>query len=63
MKPDDGNTSKANSSDLIRHALQEHLKHLHILELEEQDRRGYEARPQKKAEVQAWEDVAAWPED
>ena len=54
---------KVNRSALIRHALQEHLKHLHILELEERDRRGYEARPQTKAEIKAWEDVAAWPED
>ncbi len=52
-----------NRSALIRHALQEHLKRLHILELEERDRRGYEARPQTKAEIKAWEDVAAWPED
>jgi len=48
---------------LIRLALQEHLKRLHILELEEQDRRGYAAQPQKKVEIKAWEDAAAWPED
>ena len=54
---------RVNRSALIRHALQEYLKRLHILELEEQDRRGYEAQPQKKAEIQAWEDAAAWPED
>jgi hypothetical protein len=54
--------SKVNRSALIRHALQEqeHLKRLYILELE--DRRGYEARPQKTAEIKAWEDAAAWPE-
>jgi metal-responsive CopG/Arc/MetJ family transcriptional regulator len=54
---------KVNRSALIRQALQEHLRHLHILELEERDRRGYEAQPQKKAEIKAWEDAAAWPED
>jgi metal-responsive CopG/Arc/MetJ family transcriptional regulator len=54
---------KVNRSALIRHALQEHLKRLHILELEEQDRRGYEARPQKQAEIKAWEGAAVWPED
>ena len=54
---------KVNRSALIRHALQEHLRHLHILELEERDRRGYEAQPQKTAEIKAWEDAAAWPED
>ena len=54
---------KVNRSALIRHALQEHLKRLHILDLEERDRRGYEVQPQKRAESKAWEDVAAWPED
>ena len=54
---------KVNRSALIRQALQEHLKRLHTLELEERDRRGYEAQPQKRAEIKAWEDAAAWPED
>jgi metal-responsive CopG/Arc/MetJ family transcriptional regulator len=55
---------KMNRSALIRRALREHLKRLHILELEERDRRGYETRPQEKAEVKVWEDAAAsWPED
>ncbi len=54
---------KVNRSALIRHALQEHLKRLRILDLEEQDRRGDEARPQKKAEIKAWEDAAVWPKD
>ena len=54
---------KVNRSALIRQALQEHLKRLHILDLEERDRRGYQARPRKNAEIKAWEDAAAWPED
>jgi len=54
---------KMNRSALIRSALQEHLKHLHSLDLEERDRRGYQAQPQKRAEVRLWEDAAAWPED
>jgi metal-responsive CopG/Arc/MetJ family transcriptional regulator len=54
---------KVNRSALIREALQEHLKRLHIRELEERDRRGYETRPQKKSETKAWEEMAAWPED
>ena len=53
---------KVNRSALIRHALREHLKHLRELELEEQDRRGYAARPQREEEFRAWEDAAAWPE-
>ena len=36
---------KVNRSALIRHAVQEHLKRLQVLDLEERDRRGYEAQP------------------
>ena len=53
---------KVNRSALIRHALRQHLKRLHDLELEEQDRRGYLARPQREEEFRPWEDAAAWPE-
>ena len=54
---------KVNLSALIRHALQEHLKRLHVLELEERDRRGYEAQPQRDEEFRVWEDAAALPKD
>jgi hypothetical protein len=47
---------------LIRQAPQQHLKRLRELELEEQDRRGYLARPQQEEEFRVWEDAAAWPE-
>ena len=53
---------KVNRSALIRPALQQHLKRLHDLELEEQDRRGYLAHPQREKEFRPWEDAAAWPE-
>jgi metal-responsive CopG/Arc/MetJ family transcriptional regulator len=53
---------KVNRSALIRHALQQHLKRLHELELEERDRRGYLAKPQRQEEFSIWEDAAAWPE-
>ena len=53
---------KVNRSALIRTALQQHLKRLHELELEEQDRRGYLAQPQREEEFRNWEDAAAWPE-
>jgi metal-responsive CopG/Arc/MetJ family transcriptional regulator len=53
---------KVNRSALIRQALQQHLKRLHELELEERDRRGYLARPQREEEFRVWEDAAAWPE-
>jgi metal-responsive CopG/Arc/MetJ family transcriptional regulator len=52
---------KVNRSVLIRHALAEHLRRLQELELEEQDRRGYLAQPQREDEFRIWEDAAAWP--
>lgn len=54
---------RMNRSALIRQALQEHLKRLRIRDLEERDRRGYQAKPQREEEYQPWEDPAAWPED
>jgi len=53
---------KVKRSALIRHALQQHLKHLNDLELEDRDRRGYLANPQREVEFRIWEDAAAWPE-
>ncbi|SPF43409.1 conserved hypothetical protein [Candidatus Sulfopaludibacter sp. SbA4] len=50
-----------NRSALIRQALQRHLKYLHELELEERDRRGYLAQPQREEEFRVWEDAASWP--
>jgi metal-responsive CopG/Arc/MetJ family transcriptional regulator len=52
---------KVNRSALIRHALREHLQRLRERELEERDRRGYLAQPQREDEYRVWEDVAAWP--
>ena len=46
-----------------RSALEERLRLLHELNLEERDRRGYEAQPQRVEEYRAWEDAAAWPEE
>ena len=54
---------RVNRSALIRRALQEHLKQLREKELEEKDRRGYRAHPQRAEEYQSWEGAAAWPED
>ena len=54
---------KVNRSALIRRALQEHLKRLRVVEVEERDRRGYEAQPQREDEFRVWEGAAAWPED
>jgi len=54
---------KMNRSALIREALKEHLKRLHVMELERRDRRGYQAQPQRIDEYLPWEEAAAWPED
>lgn len=54
---------KLNRSALIRQALQEHLKRLHLLDLETRDRRGYEAQPQRIDEYRGWEEAAAWPDN
>jgi metal-responsive CopG/Arc/MetJ family transcriptional regulator len=54
---------KVNRSALIRKALEEHLKRLKVLELEERDRRGYLAKPQQPDEYRGWESIAAWPDD
>jgi metal-responsive CopG/Arc/MetJ family transcriptional regulator len=53
---------KVNRSALIRDALRRHLKHLRQLELEDRDRRGYLAKPQRVEEYRVWEDAAVWPE-
>jgi metal-responsive CopG/Arc/MetJ family transcriptional regulator len=53
---------KVNRSALIRDALREHLKRSRELELEERDRRGYLAKPQREKEFRIWENAAAWPE-
>jgi len=50
-----------NRSALIRQALARHLKYLDDLELEERDRRGYLAQPQREDEFRVWESVASWP--
>jgi metal-responsive CopG/Arc/MetJ family transcriptional regulator len=54
---------KMNRSALIRQALQEHLRRLRVSDLEECDRRGCQAKPQRKEEYRPWEETAAWPED
>ena len=63
MKLDNGSTMKRKRSGLIRRALQEYPTRRHVSDLEEQDRRGYEAQPQKKAEIKIWEGAAIWRED
>jgi metal-responsive CopG/Arc/MetJ family transcriptional regulator len=54
---------RLNRSALIRQALQRHLKFLHERELEERDRQGYLAQPQRDEEFRIWEDAASWPQE
>lgn len=51
-----------NRSALIRQALEELLNGLAIRDMEERDRRGYQAKPQGKEEYVGWEDAAVWPD-
>jgi len=53
---------KVNRSALIRDALREHLKRVHVQDLEERERRGYLATPDTTADSAVWESEAAWPE-
>jgi metal-responsive CopG/Arc/MetJ family transcriptional regulator len=53
--------TKVNRSALIREALRAHLKRLRIQELEECDRKGYEAGRNDAEELSGWEPEAAWP--
>jgi metal-responsive CopG/Arc/MetJ family transcriptional regulator len=54
---------KVNRSALVREALQEHLNRLQVLDLEERDRPGYQARPQRVEEYLPWQEISAWPEE
>ena len=53
--------TKLNRSALVRDALREHLRRLHIRELEELDRKGYQSNPPKGDELAVWEPEAVWP--
>jgi metal-responsive CopG/Arc/MetJ family transcriptional regulator len=55
--------TRQNRSALVRVALREHLRKLEIAAMEERDREGYRKHPEDIAEVLAWEQVAAWPEE
>jgi metal-responsive CopG/Arc/MetJ family transcriptional regulator len=54
---------KVNRSALVREALREYAKRESIREMEERDRRAYEAHPQTDDEWLIWEGEAAWPEE
>jgi metal-responsive CopG/Arc/MetJ family transcriptional regulator len=54
---------RANRSKLIRLAVERFLQDQQRLALEEADRRGYERRPRRAAELDAWEGIQEWPEE
>jgi metal-responsive CopG/Arc/MetJ family transcriptional regulator len=49
-------------SAFARRALQEALRRLQELQLEEKHRRGYAAKPVRRGEFDAWESEQVWPE-
>ena len=49
-------------SGLTRRALRETLKRLATRELERAHRRGYQRRPVRRGEFDAWESEQVWPE-
>ena len=53
--------SKINRSALIRDALREYLKLLHVRELELREEEGYRRQPDSAVEARSWEQAAAWP--
>ena len=52
-----------NRTALVRDALREHLRRLHLRASEERDRQGYSRRPLADAEARSWESEARWPEE
>ncbi|MGA2186304.1 MAG: ribbon-helix-helix protein, CopG family [Bryobacteraceae bacterium] len=55
---------KTNRSALIRDAIRAHLRSLEIRDLEERDRKGYQAVASgQDDELLRWEAEAAWPVD
>lgn len=54
--------SGTNRSALIRDALREHLRHLHIVRLEEQGRLGHERTPDVEVDLTGWDAATSWGE-
>lgn len=52
-----------NRSALVRDALRYYLKDARIQELERLDREGYQRFPDTEADLQGWEEAAAWPDE
>ena len=54
---------KLNRSAFIREAVRSHLRTLQARDREDTDREGYERVAEAKADLAAWDGVAAWPKD
>ncbi len=54
---------KRNRSALIREALQEHLQRLEVRTQEEQDRLGYQRKPDTTPKIPNWEAEIVWPRE
>lgn len=53
---------KVNRSAFMREALRAHIKHLRARELEEREKRAYQAKPDSLDDWDIWEREAVWPE-
>ena len=51
------------NADRLNGEAKDTLEYQALLELEDRDRRGYKAQPQKVQEFRTWQDAAAWPDD
>jgi metal-responsive CopG/Arc/MetJ family transcriptional regulator len=54
---------RTNRSALVRAALTQYLAAARRQLLDEQYRRGYEKRPGRKDDIEAWEGIQSWPEE
>jgi metal-responsive CopG/Arc/MetJ family transcriptional regulator len=55
--------AKINRSELVRIALREYLRKKRIHEIRERDCAGYKRFPIRPGEFDAFDKIAAWPED
>jgi metal-responsive CopG/Arc/MetJ family transcriptional regulator len=54
---------RTDRSKLMRAALQAFLAGARRQALDERYRRGYEVKPQRRDEIEPWEEIQAWPEE
>ena len=54
---------RSDRSKLVREALARFLDEVKRSALEEQHRRGYQLKPQRRDEISPWQKVQRWPRD